>query len=483
MDQHTHSGSFHDTLLVALRQRRVIVGTYLAILATAVAALFILPPSYRASSKILVTSNRADISTNPERPTELVRTNQVSPADLNSQLEILRSRELIDGVLRDMSVTGTEAGGIRGIVRTVLGAPVGFVRFAYQHLHHLDSVGTASTFDARVTAALEATEAVALRNSNVIEVAVTEKDPVSARDFVNRLASAYLDRQARMQRESEAERFFTEQSEVLRRKLAESEAALRAGRERVGTLAGQQAEVHERLNEFNAESARTKIARREQEGRVAFLERTLGTAGRVATPELLQLEAKRADLLGRYRPDSERVREVDAQIKTLRGAIAGYQTVTAPGAVANETDITAARAALAALTGKEEALTTQREEYRSQAELLDAASVELARLERQVKLDDEAYVSYVRTAEEARLSNALQQSNMLRLSIVEPATLASETVSPNAARILAFALIGGLAVSVGFGFARDRVDPTLKSAADVRRLGEFEVLAVLPERA
>jgi capsular polysaccharide biosynthesis protein len=43
-------------------------------------------------------------------------------------------------------------------------------------------------------------------------------------------------------------------------------------------------------------------------------------------------------------------------------------------------------------------------------------------------------------------------------------------------------LAGGLLASLGAGFARDHFDTTVKTAADVRRSGDLEVLAVLPER-
>src|SRR5262249_19804360 len=128
--------------------------------------------------------------------------------------------------------------------------------------------------------------------------------------------------------------------------------------ERAGTLAGQQAEVHERLNEFNAELSRARIARVEQEKRMTFLEQTLaGKGGRVATPELIELEAKRADLIGKYKPDSERVKAIDTQIDRLRKAIAGYDSFaagpTGEGAGAAGTDLVAGRATLAALQGRE----------------------------------------------------------------------------------------------------------------------------------
>src|SRR5439155_7012154 len=332
-----------------------------------------------------------------------------------------------------------------------------------------------------VLGALKGLEATHIKNTNVVEVAFTGPDPRWASEFVNRLTTAYVERYARLQRITAAEDFFTQQSQLLQKKLAESEAALRALREKAGTLAGQQSEVHDRLNEFGADLARTKIARAEQEERLAFLERMRASAGKeagIATPELLALEARRADLLGRYRSDSERVRDVEDQIKRLRDAIASYGTITAApngASQANAPDIIGTRATVAALKGREEALTRQHEEYRRQAELLDSQSVDLARLERQVKLDEEAYLSYVRTAEQSRLSTALEHSKLLRLTILEPATPPLKPTGPTHRRMLSFALVGGLILGMGAGFARDYLDTTLKGPSDVRRYAKLEV--------
>jgi len=477
----------HDALLVLVRQRRVVLGIWAGILVTATAAIFVLPPQYRAASKVLVTSNRAQISTSSERPTELIRTTQVGDAELNSQLEILRSRDLVESVLEDLERTQTPAGTPNrfvAAVRSALGAPVAVVRFAYRRLHGLDDDASAPLYW-EVKRVSQSVDIAALKGSNVVEIGFTGPDPDWARVFVDRLTAAYVDRQAKMGRETEAETFFVQQSEILRQKLAASEDELRTLREKSGVLAGQQTEMHERLNEFNAELARTKIARAEQEERVAYLERAQGAdgrPGRVATPELLQLEAKRSELLGRYQPESERVRDVEDQIRRLRAALASYGAVALGGDAAGAGDATTARATLAALKGKERAVAQQREEYRQQAEMLDAQSFDLLRLERQTKLDEEAYLSYVRTAEQSRLSNALEQSKMLRLRIVEPAVVPLEPVSPRAGRILFFALVGGLAVSVGVGLGCDQLDGTVKSAENVRRRANLEVLAVLPEQ-
>jgi len=199
----------------------------------------------------------------------------------------------------------------------------------------------------------------------------------------------------------------------------------------------------------------------------------------MATPQVLGLQAKRAEILGRYQPTSARVREVDAQLETLRGALASYKA----GAGSQATDLRAAQARLAALEGREVALMARVAAYEGEFEAVAAQGLELARLERQLKFDEEAYLSYIRSAEESRLSNALQQSNLLRLRIIEPAVLPVKRVTPRAPRVVMLGLAGGLVLGFGAAVVRDRFDQSIRTAGDVRRWSSLEVLAVLPERA
>ncbi len=473
------------------RRWKLITGVYLGIVVTAVFGIFVLPPVYRTAGKILLTTDRAEVSGGEHAPS-LVRTDEVSDGEINSQLQILRSREVIDSVLADMKPPkedDDEPAKSDSLVARVLHAPASFIRTAYKRLHNIDNLKPDSPLYWQTRDVLGRLETSNAHPSNIIDVGYMSSDPAWAQEFVNRLMRAYVEHHAKLQQITEAQDFFNEQSELLRRKLAGSESELRSARERAGTLAGQQAEVHERLNEFNAELSRARIARVEQEKRMAFLEQTLaGKGGRVATPELIELEAKRADLIGKYKPDSERVKAIESQIDRLRKAISGYDSFTAgpagDGAVTNAgTDLVGGRANLAALKGREAALGKEADEYKKKAEFLDSRSFDLARLERQVKMDEETYLSYVRSAEQSRLSNAVEQSKLLRLRIIEEAPLPLEAVAPKKGRILVFALLGGLLLSIGLGLARDHFDSTVKSSADVRRYAHLDTLVALPDRS
>lgn len=475
-----------ELVLGVFRQRRVILGVYAGVVVTAICGIFVVTPLYRTSSKVLLTTDRTDFSTSADRPTEIMRTNQVSEGEVASQLEIVSNRELLRTVLDDMQAPPDEQG--THPIRDVLTFPFMLLRSGYRHLHSLDDVESDDPRYWQIRMLQERLFVGRVGLSNILEIGVSTPDPMWGRDFVDRLVKAYVEHYAKMQQVLDAEDFFNEQSQLLKKKLGESEAALRELRERAGSLAGQQQEVHTRLNEFTAELARTRILRAEQEQKVTFLDGLQANAakrGRIATPQLLELEAKRAELVGHYRADSERVKEIDEQISRLRSAIAQYDTVAAPGDPNGpnaETSLVGARTMLVALRAKEIALEKQNEEYRKQAEMLDAQSFDLGRLERQVKLDEEAYVSYVRTAEQSRLANALEKSKILRLSILEPASVPLEPFSPKKGRVMAFALIGGLIIGIGVGLAKDRLDGTIKSTEDLRRYANLEVLAVLPDR-
>src|SRR5262245_13563026 len=473
------------------RRRKLITGVYLGIVVTAISGIFVLPPIYHTAGKILLTTDRAEVSGSDRAPA-LVRTDDVSEGEINSQLQILRSRELVDSVLADMKPPkedDDEPVQSDTWIARVLHAPAAFIRASYKRLHKIDNLKPDSPLYWQTRDVLGRLSTSNAHPSNIIDVGYMSSDPAWAQDFVNRLMQAYVEHHAKLQQITEAQDFFTQQSELLRQKLAASESELRSARERAGTLAGQQAEVHERLNEFNAELSRARIARVEQEKRMAFLEQTLaGKGGRVATPELIELEAKRADLIGKYKPDSERIKELDSQIERLRKAIAGYHSFT--GGQAGEgsqsaagTDLVGGRAALAALQGREAALTKAADDYKKQADFLDSQSFDLARLERQVKLDEETYLSYVRSAEQSRLTNAVEQSKLLRLRIIEDAPLPLEAIAPKKGRILFFALFGGLVLATGLGLARDHFDSTIKSSADVRRYANLETLVALPDKS
>jgi uncharacterized protein involved in exopolysaccharide biosynthesis len=464
--------SLADVIRVCASRWRLIAAVTAAALALAIAWLVVAPPRYRASAKILVTSNRADVSS-PRQTAEVVQTTRVTPEELNSQLQILESRDLLEQVLRELGMTGTSP----------LAAPSSGLGSFARFLRAKTDATTAPLYVA-VSDGLAHLDASVIEKSNVLEVDFSDPDPARARNVLTHLVQAYLDRHVAFQQHSEAEEFFTTQSEMLRKKLSASEAALADAKLRAGALPDQDEAIARRVNFVKVELGRVRIARAEAERRAAYLESQRAGAGKgggVATPELLALEAKRADLAARYQPESQQLAEVDAQITRLRTAVASYDSIGAP--MEGRMDLFSTRAEIATQRAREEVLNQELAEYLHEADGLAHSGLDDQRLERQVRLDEEAYLSYVRSAEDARLSGALEKTSLLRLRVIELAPTPLEPVGPPAALALLLALAAGLVLGVGTAIARERLDSTVRTAADVRRYANLDVLAIVPDQA
>ena len=296
--------------------------------------IFVLPPIYRTAGKILLTTDRAEVSAGDKAPS-LVRTDEVSEGEINSQVQILKSRELIDQVLADMKPPKDDDDDVPSdsrVARILHAPPRPWCAPRTATAQDRQSEAGDDPLYWQTREVLDRLEPRTQHPSNIIDVGYVSPDPAWAQDFVNRLMQAYVEHHAKMQQISARRRTSSRsRARSCGRSWQSSEAELQKARERAGDPGGQQAEVHERLNEFNADLSRARIARVEQEQRVGISRRRSPAAkgGRVATPELIELEAKRADLLGKYKPDSERIREIDVQIERLRKAIAGYDSFTA----------------------------------------------------------------------------------------------------------------------------------------------------------
>ena len=121
-------GSFsqRDFLTIVFKRRALI--TVFAITAVIIVMAFSLlaPNTYEVSATLLVNEARAEMPIAPSASQPLI-VNQVSEQDLNSEIEVLKSRQLIEDVLRTLGSDestvpeqGTE-GGFFGTLRGFLG--------------------------------------------------------------------------------------------------------------------------------------------------------------------------------------------------------------------------------------------------------------------------------------------------------------------------------------------------------------------------
>ena len=92
--------TLRDVVAPVFRQRRLATLIFLGIFVGAILTALLLPRKYEAEMKILVNRDRVDsvVTPNPAMPVPAEPVPVVSEEDLNSEVELLKSRDLIEKV-------------------------------------------------------------------------------------------------------------------------------------------------------------------------------------------------------------------------------------------------------------------------------------------------------------------------------------------------------------------------------------------------
>src|SRR5690242_11083469 len=101
------SVTLRDLLTVGFRQKRLIINTFLGICFLAVVLAFILPKKYQSEMKILVRHERADNMVTPDREQPMQMRTEVSEEELQSEAELLKSKDLLTKVVLACDLQGT----------------------------------------------------------------------------------------------------------------------------------------------------------------------------------------------------------------------------------------------------------------------------------------------------------------------------------------------------------------------------------------
>ena len=125
------------------------------------------------------------------------------------------------------------------------------------------------------------------------------------------------------------------------------------------------------------------------------------------------------------------------------------------------------------------AITDQLSKYRATITKLEHVLPEWNRLQNDVQTQKEAYLNYLRKEEEARISSALDESQIVNIAIAERAAVPTEPESGQLRRRVLFGTFLSGLLAVGLALLRDWMDPSVKTAAQAERLAGLPVLGEL----
>jgi uncharacterized protein involved in exopolysaccharide biosynthesis len=474
--------TLRDFTAAMFRQLHVIGVCWVFLSAAVVAAVLMSPSFYQSEMKVLVTRERADSQVSAAPGAGSTLSQDPSEPELNSEVELLTSHDLLEQVAMDAGLVDKEALAKKDEQERTreLGEAVDRLR---------GGLGVSP-----------------IRRSWMIAITYVAGDPQRARHVLDTLGRLYLAKHLAVRRPAGAYQFFSDQTAASAEQLNQAQAKLQqfADRTHVVSAGVQRDIVIQRLAEFEALQRQTETAAGEASRRIVALqserastpERRLGSqrtgdaAGLVQEYQgrLLTLQLKRGELLQKFTPQYRMVVEIDEQIARIRDALdeARRETTKEQTTEENPTiqwleqEIARIRTERASLETRAALLKGTVQEYRAKAQQLDLDDAEQKALGRDVKSAEEKYLLYQRKQEEARISDALDHTRIANVAIAQRATTPSRAQRTAGLWLIPIGLFASLALGIGAGLVKDKLSSSIRTPDELESAIDLPVLAWVP---
>lgn len=358
--------------------------------------------------------------------------------------------------------------------------------------------GLAGTFSTMV-------KPVIRRGTRLIDLFVTNRDPVLAQRLVEAVGREYIRNsiERRASFNQDTLRYLLEEEERLKTNLQKSEAAvaeykantpdalqLGGGAAATGSQTGAGAGntgvrgglVEDKLQELTSKLTGAKSERLRLEGELAQVEQAgenvealLAVPSIAAAPpvndrrrDVAQVEAAVATLSQRYKEKHPKMMAARAALSEAQAALK-RAVLQQPAVLKN----TLAQAQIA-----ESNLGTGTKEQEKAALALNKAAIGYQELARQAETDRALYESVLRQIKETNLTKGVKTN---AVSVIEHSPLPRFPVSPKPGRAIALGILGGLALGLGFVYASDALDRSIKTVDQAEMTLGLPVLAAIPE--
>jgi protein tyrosine kinase modulator len=471
--------SLRTAMEALFRYRLLFTVVAATVFIVAVLATLLTAKQYASEAKFLVQNARENVVLSPERTAAPNANSIVSEEQVNSEIQVFRSRDVIEPVAdppwRDLAPNERTMEAMR------------------RHEQLLKS------FDSRL-----ATDIV--RQTNVIDVRLTAGSPEKARDDLERLSEAYLTKRRQLQRPAGASRFFASEAERIRKNwnAANEQLVEFQQQHELLSLPEREQEINRQISEGEEDLLKTDASLRELDARLSESRRqlndlpprqstedtvvpNLGSVGQLTTL-LVQLKNTRTTLLTKFQPTDREVRELDQQIATTTSALdeatrfASHQKSTDVDPAWQQVqtayvqaDIT--RGATAALRAK---LSSQNASLRRELVGLQAYTAQFDNLRARADELKANYQLYVEKRDQAQIEDAMDAQNLTNVAVVQQPTFSYVPVAPRRRLNMLLGFVTAAFLGICAVYFADAGRETIATPRELDRTSRYQVLATMP---
>jgi capsular exopolysaccharide synthesis family protein len=473
--------TFADYIRIFSRRKWLIVLTFICFLGAAVGFSLIATPVYEAATTIMIEKERG-----MEDHIFSVSTFMKKEVAIKTQVEILKSRTLAEGVI-DAILSSPDKEAFENMMTGKDGV-----------------LPTKSQMTKSLQSNLKVTP---IRDTDIIEVKVSAKDPQVAALLANTVAAEYHQQSLQLSRGeiTEVREFLQQQLKIIQDSLLLAEEDLKnyMQEEEVSALPEETAELVKQLATFESLFNEAKIELETNQKRLDHTKKQLShrksqlleEITQTSTPmiarlreEITKLEAMRAEYVAQgFEETHPKMQQILTRIKETKSKlieetnqlVSRELTLRDPLSYSQELvgKILAMEIEIQSLSAKADALGKIVNRYSQRMNMLPEKSLRLARLQRSTNVGENIFLMLKEKYEEARIKEAGQIGNV---RIVDKAITPENPIRPKKKLNVLLGAFLGLLLGGGLAFFSESLDTSLKSIEDIEDQG-LSVLGYVPK--
>jgi uncharacterized protein involved in exopolysaccharide biosynthesis len=461
------------------RRKRLLLWTVLIILLITTATIFITPKQYASEMKFLIQNMRGNVVVSAERTNSVSAPSDVTDSQVNSELEILRSHDVVDSIADPEWAAAPEQQNDPEKAR--------------RHQRLLEN------FEKRLR-----TEAIV--RTNIISVTVLGDTPNNARTQLAQLSAAYLAEHRRLQRPGGSSQFFASQAERIRKDWDEASQKLITFQQehQLLSLSNREAALEARIQDHERDLSVTDTTVKEMDAKLSGNSRQLQEVPMRQTTEekvlpnpeslghlntlLVELQNRRTALLTNYKEDDRTVRELDQQIATTQAALNDATRMTAREETTNvdpawqqlhqdsvETEIARQQARAHRAT-----VNLELSSLREQLANLQGFTVQFNNLEAQANRLKDSYDLYSQKRDQAQVEDAMDEGKLLNVAVAQQPTLSYEVARPRRLATILVALGASIILGLSLVYFSEVTRSSIATPREFDQFSRHPLLATVP---
>jgi uncharacterized protein involved in exopolysaccharide biosynthesis len=483
-----NSISVRDGATALFRRKSLVLITFLTVIVGTVIVTLLLPNRYDSRMKILVKNQRLDVAITPEATGGLTAPtveNEVSENQINSEIELITSKDLLMQVVHEAGLAKYETSLIGGTLPEAV---------------RVENAVKRLTKDLSVTP---------VRKANIITISYSSNSPQLSAAVLKKLGDLYLEKHLQLNHPKGATDFFNNKADEYETQLKEAEQRLTIFQQsnNLVVLSQQKELTLQKTAEAKAKMLEADAALHEATNRIARVEQQLAAVPRRIVTQsrqlpnqysserlntmLVELQNKRTQLLTKFRADDRLVREVDEQIRITREALARADQKTSveeatdlnPLRQTLETDLARGRLDQTGARARRDTLAGQLQQYEASLRKLESDTAKHDDLQREKKEAEDNYQLYAKKREEAQIADELDRQKITNVSIAEGATAAQLPSSPNRPLNLILGIVLAAFLSLGSVFSAEMLSDVVHTPRQLEAMTGGAVLATVPENS